>query len=84
MNNKQKTHNSKDKVVQSFKLPQAVCALLTDIVAREHVSSDDFVADAIMEKIQDILDIEIAKSELAKKEKGISIKEARRVLGLEC
>jgi hypothetical protein len=83
MNNKQKNHNN-SRVIQSFNLPQGVCAMLTDIVAREHVSSDDFVADAIMEKIQDILDIEIAKSELAKKEKGISIKEARRVLGLDC
>ena len=82
MNNKQKSHNS--KVIQSFQLPQAVYAMLTDIVAREHVSSDDFVSDAIMEKIQDILDVEIANSELAKKEKGISIKEARRVLGLDC
>lgn len=70
------------KIVRRVAFPENVDALLNDVLEKNHTSRRDFILDAVMEKLEDMLDIEMVKIELAKKEKAISHEEAKRILGL--
>lgn len=74
---------NKQEVVRKIALPQNVDALLNDVLQKHHTSRKAFIIDAVMEKLEDMLDIEMVQIELAKKQKAISHEEAKRVLGLE-
>lgn len=67
----------------SVRLPVGADALLDNIVKDLHISKAKFIRNAILEKIEDALDIKSIEEVLARNEKTYSLSEARKKLGLE-
>lgn len=67
----------------SVRLPEGADAILDRIVKSLHISKGRFIRDAIIEKIEDALDIQSIEEVLARNEKTYSFDEVKRELGLE-
>jgi predicted DNA-binding protein len=67
----------------SVRLPEGADAILDKIVKSLHISKGKFIRDAIIEKMEDALDIQSIEEVLARNEKTYSFDEVKRELGLE-
>lgn len=67
----------------SVRLPEGADALLSRIVKQQHISKAKFIREAIIEKIEDTLDIKAIEEVLARNEKTYSLDELKHELGLE-
>jgi len=67
----------------SVRLPQGADNLLNELVKELHISKGEFIRNAIIEKIEDMLDIQTIEQVLSRNEKSYSINEVKRELGLE-
>jgi predicted DNA-binding protein len=70
-------------VATSIKLPEGVNGLIDTIIKNQHVSRAKFMRDAILEKIEDCLDIQLVEEILAKNEKRYSFDEIKHEFDLE-
>lgn len=67
----------------SVRLPVGADAILDDLVKDLHISKAKFIRNAILEKIEDALDIKSIEEVLARNEKTYSLSEAKSKLGLD-
>ena len=66
----------------SVRLPEGADAILDTLVKDLHISKAKFIRNAIIEKIEDALDIKAIEEVLARNEKTYSMDEVKRELGL--
>lgn len=71
------------EIATSIKLPKGAQVLIEKLAKEQHISKTKFMRDAILEKIEEFLDIQAIEEVLAKNEQPLSLEEARRELGLE-
>lgn len=67
----------------SIRLPEGADAILNALVKELQISKGKFMRDAILEKIEDALDIKSIEEVLSKNEKTYTMEEVKRELGLE-
>ena len=67
----------------SVRLPAGADIILDDLVKELHISKAAFIRNAIIDRIEDALDIRDIEEVLAKNEKTYSMNEVKRELGLE-
>lgn len=67
----------------SVRLPAGADLILDNLVKVLHISKAAFIRNAIIEKIEDALDIQAIEEVLARNEKTYSMNEVKRELGLE-
>ena len=67
----------------SVRLPIGANTILNKLIHDLKISKTRFITDAIIEKIEDELDIRTIKDVLAKNEKTYTMEEVKRELGLE-
>jgi len=67
----------------SVRLSQGANAVLNRVAKKLNVSKTDFIRRAIIEKIEDELDVLRAEEILNKNEKTMSLEEVKRELGME-
>lgn len=70
-------------VSTSVRLPAGADEILNRLVESMHTTRAKFIRDAIIEKIEDALDIKSIEEVLARKEKTYSMEQVKRELGLE-
>lgn len=67
----------------SIRLPEGADEILNNLVKKLQITKGQFVRNAVIEKIEDYLDIQAINDVLSKKEKTYSLEEVKRELGLE-
>ena len=67
----------------SVRLPEGANEILDKLVKDLHITKGQFIRNAIIEKIEDSLDIIAIEDVLARNEKTYSLDEVVRELGLE-
>jgi predicted DNA-binding protein len=67
----------------SVRLPEGADAILDNLVKSLNISKGQFIRNAIIEKIEDALDIRAIEEVIARNEKTYSLDEVKRELGLE-
>ena len=67
----------------SVRLPEGADAVLDNLVKSLNISKGQFIRNAIIEKIEDVLDIQMIEEVIARNEKTYSLDEVKRELGLE-
>ncbi len=67
----------------SVRLPEGADAILDSLVKSLNISKGQFIRNAIIEKIEDALDIRAIEEVIARNEKTYSLDEVKRELGLE-
>lgn len=67
----------------SVRLPEGADAILDELVKELQISKGKFMRDAILEKIEDALDIKSIEEVLSRNEKTYTMEEVKRELGLE-
>jgi predicted DNA-binding protein len=67
----------------SIRLPEGADAILDSLVKSLHISKGQFVRNAVIEKIEDVLDIKAIEDVLSRNEKTYTLDEVRRELGLD-
>jgi predicted DNA-binding protein len=67
----------------SIRLPEGADMILDNLVKRLHITKGQFVRNAVIEKIEDALDIKAIEDVLARNEKTYSLDEVKRELGLD-
>lgn len=75
--------HSHSAIATSIRLPIGADAILEKLTHDLNISKSQFIRDAILEKIEDALDIKEIKDVLARNEKTYSLKEIKDELGLE-
>lgn len=70
-------------VVTSIKLPRDIENLIAQVAKETKISRSKFMRDAIIEKLEDMLDNILINKVMRKKEKSLSLKEAKHALGLD-
>jgi predicted DNA-binding protein len=66
----------------SIRLPDGANTILSEIVKKLNITKGQFLRDAVMEKIEDAIDIATIEDVLAKNEPTISHEELKRELQL--
>ena len=66
----------------SIRLPEGADAILDALVKDLQISKGKFMRDAILEKIEDALDIKSIEEVLSKNEKTYTMEEVKHELGL--
>lgn len=66
----------------SIRLPEGADAILDNLVKRLNITKGQFVRNAVIEKIEDALDIQAIEDVLSRNEKTYSLDEVKRELGL--
>jgi len=66
----------------SIRLPEGADAILDNLVKRLNITKGQFVRNAVIEKIEDALDIKAIEDVLSRNEKTYSLDEVKRELGL--
>lgn len=66
----------------SIRLPEGADTILDDLVKNLNISKGEFVRNAVIEKIEDALDIKAIEDVLSRGEKTYSLDEVKRELGL--
>ena len=67
----------------SVRLPEGADAILDNLVKSLNISKGQFIRNAIIEKIEDALDIRAIEKVIARNEKTYSLDEVKRELCLE-
>ena len=67
----------------SIRLPEGADEILNNLVKKLQITKGQFVRNAVIEKIENYLDIQAINDVLSKKEKTYSLEEVKRELGLE-
>lgn len=67
----------------SIRLPEGADAILNNLVKSLHITKGQFIRNAIIEKIEDALDIKAIEDVLSRNEKTYSLEEVKRELGLD-
>ena len=67
----------------SVRLPEGADAVLDSLVKSLNISKGQFIRNAIIEKIEDALDIQAIEEVIARNEKTYSLDEVKRELGLD-
>lgn len=67
----------------SVRLPEGANEVLDRLVKYLNISKGQFIRNAIIEKIEDALDIQAIEEVIARNEKTYSLDEVKRELGLE-
>lgn len=67
----------------SIRLPEGADAILDSLVKSLHITKGQFVRNAVIEKIEDALDIKAIEDVLSRNEKTYSLDEVKRELGLD-
>ena len=75
--------HSHSTISTSVRLPTGVDGILEKLTHDLNISKSQFMRDAIIEKIEDMLDIKKTNDVLAKNEKTYSLEEVKHELGLE-
>ncbi len=70
-------------IATSIRLPIGADAILEKLTHDLHISKSKFIRDAIIEKIENALDIKAINDVLARNEKTYSMEEIKRELDLE-
>lgn len=76
-------HSSYPSIATSVRLPIGADAILEKLTHELNISKSQFIRDAIIEKIEDALDIKAINDVLARNEKTYSIEEIKHELDLE-
>ncbi len=67
----------------SVRLPLGADKILNSLVKNLHISKGEFIRSAILEKIEDALDIKLIKDTARKNKKLYSLEEVKRELDME-
>ena len=67
----------------SVRLPVGADEILNSLVKNLHISKGEFIRNAILEKIEDALDIELIQNTVRKNKKFYSLEEVKHELGME-
>jgi len=67
----------------SIRLPEGADTILDNIVKKLHITKGQFLRNAVIEKIEDELDIQSIEEVLVRNEKTYTLNEVKRELGLE-
>ncbi|MCC2624649.1 MAG: CopG family transcriptional regulator [Burkholderiales bacterium] len=70
-------------IATSVRLPLGADEILEKLIKNLKISKARFIREAVIEKIEDMLDIQEIQKVLAKKEKTYSMEELKREFGLE-
>lgn len=69
-------------IATSVRLPEEMETVLNEVVKKLHTTKTSFIRRAILERIEDELDISLAEEILSRNEKTYSLEEVERELGL--
>jgi predicted DNA-binding protein len=70
------------EVATSIKLPKGADALIEKLAKEQNISKTKFMREAILERIESLLDIQAIEEVLARNEQPLSLEEAKRKLDL--